>query len=257
MKKKYWLCLGLLLAWGVAQQAMAAQEWSDIHYIEGKFSRIYFDYVVRGGVGTFYCINDWMTNQDDGGATGGMKAGEYNSFPFAMGTDNYEVRIFADSTYQILINGVPGTLPGFAAATSWNTSDNSNVKHTIWEWKFEPPGTTTKITKMIGKDPPAASVEIIITPAPRPVGLITGPSAYDHYIDGEFADSQQYPTIPPVPTRSYQDPVPDPWLGSGYFDLTFIPAGGLIVNHIPVPPAFWLLGSGLACLLGLRKKFQG
>jgi hypothetical protein len=49
-----------------------ANEWSDIDSIIGRYSRIYFDFVVAGNTGTFYCINDWMVNQDDGGAEGGV-----------------------------------------------------------------------------------------------------------------------------------------------------------------------------------------
>ena len=72
-KSVFLICVVLL---GLVNMAMAVDEWSDISYIEGRYSRIYFDYVVDGGTGTFYCINDWMVNQDDGGMDGGLLSNE-------------------------------------------------------------------------------------------------------------------------------------------------------------------------------------
>jgi len=50
-------------------------EWSDITYVQGRWSRLYFDYqppVAPDTLGTFYCLNDWVVNHDDGCVNGGI-----------------------------------------------------------------------------------------------------------------------------------------------------------------------------------------
>jgi len=205
--------ISLLFVFKVAP-VMAVNEWSDITYIEGKYSRIYVDWVVNGNIGTFYCINDWMVNQSDGDVNGGLRSDEYNRFNFTMDGNDYEIRIFANGSGQIYKNGSPATLNNFRSACSWTTSPNMpTVSHAIWEFAFDVMGKTTTKTGWKGHDP-ASSYTVVITNPPEPPAILgTGPSAYPHYVDGSFADTCTAPILPPVPTRSHQEPVRDPWFG--------------------------------------------
>ena len=221
---------------GTVNLAMAqANEWSDIAYIEGKYSRIYLDFTVAGATGTFYCINDWMTNQDDGQVSGGLLSNEYNRFNLTMGGDAYEIRIYADGHGDVFKNGSPAVLPGFLSKCSWSTSPNEpSVLHTIWEFSFEVPGTTTTVSKFIGSDPKGPTVVVYPVPPDPPVGLQTGPSSYPHYIDGFFSDALTPPTAPPVPARAYQNPERDvhfdPYDDGEGWEIDLKLGGGVVVH---------------------------
>jgi hypothetical protein len=239
-----------------AQPAMAnPNEWSDITPITGKYSLIYIDWVVSGTTGTFYCINDWMVNQDDNDVNGGLLSNEYNRFNFVMDGNSYEIRIYPNGTGQIYKNGAPATLNNFRSACSWTTSPNlPTVNHTIWEWAFDVMGTTTTTTQWVGCDPQGPSIVVVTNPPNPPSVLNTGPSAYPHYIDGKFADAYTVPTLPPVPSRSYQNPNRDPWFDA--FDngwgLTMGPEGGVTIRTGrltgPTVSQWGLIAIGLALL---------
>jgi len=160
MKKTTFYVMGVLCALGSSPVGADPFEWSDIAYIEGRYSRIYFDYVQKdvSRPGTFYVINDWVVNRADGGVEGGLKAGEYNRFPFTIGSDDYEIRIYGDlyegKYYDILVNGVSdlSALEDFEGAFGWRTSPNMpDLEHTIWEFSFEI--APTRIMKFVGCDP--------------------------------------------------------------------------------------------------------
>lgn len=227
---------------GFVGLASAADEWSDIQYIQGKYSRFYMDFVVEGGTGTFYALNDWGTNQNDGGVSGGVKPTEYNIFTFSMSGDDYEIRIFPDGTHAILKNGFASTLPGFVSACSWTTSPNlPTTDHAIWEFSFEVPSMTTTSYAWIGKDPTGPTAVISTSPPAPPTGMDTGPSAFTHYVDGSFSDSVATPTLPPDPTRAVQTPERDPHFSIYDNDtgwtVGFTPGGGVHVkaNFVRVP----------------------
>jgi hypothetical protein len=241
---------------GVVKTSTAAivpLEWSDIQYTQGRYSRIYFDYIQGGGTqnGTFYVINDWMVNKADGGVNGGLNPTEYNLFTFNLGNNNYNIKIFPDGKSDLSFTGTdPNGVLNLTSATSWTTSPNEpNVDHTIWEFAFDVPPTT--ITQFVGCDP-ASPETIYVSPAPPP-GL-TGPSIYPHIIDGAFSDVKLVSILPPDPTRPYMDPVADPLISS--LTITLHEGGG--ASPTPEPASMVLLGTGIAGFLGskLRRKKQ-
>ena len=212
-KLMFLICVVLL---GLVNMAMAVDEWSDISYIEGRYSRIYFDYVVSGGTGTFYCINDWMVNQDDGDVDGGLLSNEYNRFNFTVGIDSYEIRIYPDGQGEVRVNGGPpdSNFPGFTSACCWTISPGMpTTEHTIWEFSFE---LQERLMGFGGHDPSGPTVVVSPNPPEPPPIVTSGPSSASHTIDGKFTD---YPsstcTLPPVPSRGYQAPVRDPFF-DGY-----------------------------------------
>jgi hypothetical protein len=192
------------------------------------------DFVVVGSTGTLYVINDWGTNQDDGGLNGGVKPSEYNRFTFSMNGDDYEVRIFPDGTSTILKNGSLSTLPGFVSAFSWTTSPNlPTTNHTIWEFSFVVPGTPATYA-WIGADPKGPTIITTAVPPSPPTGLQTGASAFTHFVDGSFADSFVTPNPPPNPSRAAQPPVRDPHFdiydqGNGW-TVQVVPGGGVLIK---------------------------
>jgi hypothetical protein len=204
----------------------AANEWSDIPYVQGRFSRIYFDYV-PGTPGNFHVINDWVSNQDDGGTNGGLNATEYNLFTFTIGSTDYEIRIWQDGSAEV----VPDDLPGFEYAFGWATSPNEPlVKHTIWEWTINAePGA---VTQFRGKDP--VNRTDVWSPS-APGDFTGGPSAYAHIIDGEFSDVPAEPDPPPDPAREYKSPDKDD--GYGTYTLKLNVGGGFRAKDDSVPAA--------------------
>lgn len=210
-------------------------EWSDITPQEGRYSKIYFDY---DGT-TFHVINDWIANQD------GLRADEFNRFNFTIGTTPYEIRIFSD---PLLTTITGGTLLNFQSATGWATSPNLNVNHAIWEFQFDVLPQT--IYKFTGCDP--ASATIVSSPPPV-TGITTGPSRFGHVPDGVFTSFSLSDSIP-IPSRSYLDPVPDPWFPADGFVLTMFPSGGIHSEPIPEPGSFLLLGLGGVALIVFRRR---
>jgi hypothetical protein len=236
------LFLSLLFAFGAVEMSFAVVEWSDIQYIEGNYSRIYFDYVS----GTFHCINDWIVNQDDGGTKGGLNPGEYNRFNFRLNSVSYEIRIYADGTGTVS----PSSLTNFKNAVTWATSPNEPTKkHTIWEFSFDVPPTT--ISTFVPHDPVGPAVTIYTSP-PTPSIVTAGPSANAHVVDGEFTTWPGSPSPVPDPTRSYQSPVGDPWFPS--FDIELLSGGGFILRPRRPEPAittYGLIALGLAGMITL------
>ncbi len=220
-----------LLKWALATVAMVnvlacgtvnvatAGEWSDISSIEGRYSRIYFDYTVDGNTGTFYCINDWMVNQDDGGINGGLLSNEYNRFNFKVGIDDYEIRIYPTGYGQIYKDtelcgdtNDPCTcvsLPGLVSACCWTTSPSMpTIRHTIWEFSFE---LQERMIGFEGYDPDGPTIVVNPNPPEPPPILTSGPSVFAHTVDGKFTDDSADCMLSPVPSRSYQEPVRDPF----------------------------------------------
>lgn len=239
-------------------------EWGDIPYTEGNYSRIYFDY----DDGTFYCINDWAVNEDDGGVNGGMHPDEYNQFTFTIGYHDYDLRVFANGEhdlYQDTIlmieknvartdsHGNPLQIAGFSdleTATGWGTSPNSSVEHTIFEFQFTV--DAVRIGTFIEHDPGGGTFPIWGSPDP-PEELDYESSQYQHITDGAFTDTDSS-RMPPVPSRGYQYPIADPWLAAG-FNLDLQEGGGLIVSPIPEPTTLiiWSLLGGIA-MAGFRRR---
>jgi hypothetical protein len=250
MKKQFVSLLTAISVIGFVQQAMADTplEWSDVGYTQGRYSRIYFDYIQGGGgaYGTFYVINDWMVNRDDGGVNGGLKAGEYNEFAFTLGTNNYDIKIYQDGTSSI--SG--GTLLNFTSSTGWRTSPNDpSVAHTIWEFSFDVEPVV--ITTFSSCDPVGNVTSYVAPSAPS---VITGmPSIYPHIVDAAFSDVPAPYIAPPDPLRSYQFPTYDPDITIP--TITLKDGGGTIV---PEPSSVLLLGIGVlgAGYIKRRKSFS-
>lgn len=229
----------------ISKAGIKPLEWSDIGYTQGRYSRIYFDYIQIGGseYGTFYVINDWMVNRDDGGINGGLNEGEYNKFTFKLGNNDYLIKIFGNGKSSITYSGPDSYgLLNFNSATNWTTSPNDpDVAHTLWEFSFDVKPTT--ITTFSGCDPVGPVTTYVAPDAPS---VITGlPSIYPHIIDGAFSDVELPNTAAPDPMRDYFDPVVDP-------DIPIISAielkegGGAIPS--PEPSTIILLGAGLGLL---------
>ncbi|MGD0785579.1 MAG: dockerin type I domain-containing protein [Sedimentisphaerales bacterium] len=225
----------------------SAKEWDDIPYIQGHYSRIYFDFTVDGNTGTFYCINDWMNNNETDVTNGGLLSNplEFNSFPFKIINDQYEIRIYPTGSGKLYKNGHPQSssdpcepnyLPGFQTACCWTTSPNMPItRHTIWEFKIPVQGW--KAMKAFSACDPKGMVITVYNPAPpdTPAIVTSGPSKSHHVIDGRFTDDSAACEPPPTPPRSYQAPVRDPFFneqdgGQGWtleFDAN---NGGVRVN---------------------------
>ncbi len=204
-------------------------EWSDIDYIEGAYSRIYFDYQqssIPESAGTFYVINDWIVNQDDGGDSGGLKYDEYNLFNFTIGTTDYEIRIYADGSGTV----EPPSLELFSSACSWVQSPNEPcISHTIWEFSFSVPPMV--LSQFKPKDPPGP--QVVVFEVPPPPGIVQNPpSEYEHFTDGGFADEYMEPVLPPDPTRSYQEPIEDPHFEDYYHNVILHLGGGTTAEAV-------------------------
>lgn len=242
--RKMLFCLSFSLLVFCPMVAVALPiEWSDITPMEGIYSKLYFDY----NSATFYVLNDWAVNQDDGGINGGLKADEYNRFNFSIGSTQYEIRIFRDGSGQVITSGDP--LTNFESATGWATSPNWNIKHTIWEFQFDlPPAVIAGLT--VG-DPKGGGTPVFIFSPLGPV--VTGPSPYPHVTDGIFTEF----TVPepiPIPLRDFQDPAPDPWFPKGGFNITLLEGGGVKIVPVPEPSTLILVGFGVITLLSFPRK---
>lgn len=101
------------------------QEWSDITPVQGRWSKLYFDYQQPGGpgtVGTFYCLNDWVVNRDDGcdkggivcDSTGDVTVCEANLYYFMSGSQLYTITIYKNSAT------IDPSIAGFEGKFSWN-----------------------------------------------------------------------------------------------------------------------------------------
>lgn len=250
-KKNLAICFVML--WITQSASAVVTEWSDIPYVEGQYSNIYFDWVVTGSRGTFYCMNDWMTNQNDDGVSGGLLSNEYNRFNFSLGGNSYEIRIFPTGEGSIYINGSlnNNALENFTSACSWGTSPSNNVDHTMWEFAFQIEGTTSTISTFVGCDPPGPTVVVVENPPAPPLILTGGPSSFGHYVDGEFSDIPVTPTLAPTPTREYQEPIIDPWFPSTGWTIDLLNEGGVRIT--PEPATMALLGLGGLAMMRKRK----
>jgi autotransporter-associated beta strand protein len=210
----------------------AVNEWSDITGTEGLYSKIYFDW----DGSTFYCINDWGVNQDDGGQKGGLLPDEYNLFSFTMPDGTYDIRIYPDGTGKLYKNQIenPDALEEFKSGCSWSTSPNlPDVKHTIWEFSFRIPEViVTTIDRFKPSDGPGPAIIMNSIPNPLPSVVTSGPSTYTHYPDGYFADINTPPVLPPEPNRSHQEVVSDPWFDNTNWNLILQPSGGITIGII-------------------------
>jgi len=259
-------CLSLILVlasvnFGWATHTAPPNEWSDIPYIQGAYSRIYFDYQPGQNQqpGTFYCINDWVVNYEGSINLDGLNSDEYNQFTFTLGSFSYDLRVFPDGSHELYRDGLRAddSLPGLETATGWNTSPNWDEPHTIWEFKFDV--FPTQIGVFIERDPCNGAWPIYGAPD-APDFLTWDESAFLHVIDGAFSDTPS-PSSPPLPSisRSSWLPEPDPWLEQG-FNITLREGGGVEVEIIPEPASLivWsllaLLGLTFEWRLGLRRR---
>lgn len=220
----------LVLLFGINCAFADFLEWSDITPQQGRYSKIYFDYVGT----TFYVVNDWFANQD------GMRPDEFNRFTFKIGTTPIEIRIYPDGG-QVL----GGTLTNFKSATGWGKSPNLDTDHMIWEFQFDV--EPTRIYQFIGCDP--ASTTVVTTPPPV-TGVTTGPSEFAHVTDGVFTSFSSLQGVP-VPSRDSIAPVPDPLFPNG-FNLSLKEGGGVFSDPIPEPGTLGLLGIGIGLVLFSR-----
>jgi PEP-CTERM motif len=251
----YFSALLLILSLSNPAAAQPILEWSDIDYFEGNYSRIYFDYLnpLSTSPGTFYCINDWLTNRDDGGENGGLNPDEYNLFTFTLGTNDFDIFIYGDGSAEIYRDDILANdaLENFQSAFSWTTSPNDpTVDHTIWEWSFDVEPSVLR--SFAEYDPAGGGWTAYVTPD-APSVITSGPSIYQHFTDGEFADEQMNGVFAPDPSRAYQDPIGDPWLLPG-FDIELMEGGGMRAAHIPEPSTLILLGFGLLGTFGIARS---
>jgi len=179
-------CTGLAMA-----ATPSPYEWSDIQPDSGRWSRIYFDYQQTNpnGSGTFYCINDWVVNQEDNCIHGGLVCDslyadsicEANLFQFRMGTTEYTIKIYKNKAATI----TPSDLLGLVGKFSWNTSVNEpNIAHAIWEFSFDIKDTF--LVNFTGHDPAVPS-DTVWNPGPPSI-IHNDPSTHPHEVDGLFAD---------------------------------------------------------------------
>ncbi|MCP4568094.1 MAG: hypothetical protein GY841_10990 [FCB group bacterium] len=222
---------------------ISASEWSEATPSEGIYSKIYFDFQHSGNPsdsGTFYVINDWMVNSEDSGDAGGLAnpspdLDEYNLFTFTLNNYNYEIRVYQDSA-----SISPSNLADFIAKTNWAVSPNDScTAHTIWEFSFRVPPAL--VLRFIGCDP---AVGVWVLPqkhtmmdySPQEDVIISGPSAFPHYIDGWFADEFRTRKVAPVPNRKYHHPSPDPDIP--FYDIELQIGGGITAT--PADPGSYL-----------------
>jgi hypothetical protein len=191
--------------------AQPSNEWAGITYVQGRWSRLYFDYVQPNTnyPGTFYVLNDWVVNQGDGCVNGGIVCDssnetrdscEVNLFyfqsPQGQGGTLYTITIYKNGYATVNpSNGLPGLLGAF----SWNPSPNLAIEHTIWEFSF--PTWPIVMVEFVGHDP--AVPKVVWTP--QTSTYTSGPSTGGHLVDGIFADNIG-PDVACNPPRSFQSP---------------------------------------------------
>ncbi|MCK5601404.1 IPTL-CTERM sorting domain-containing protein [Candidatus Pacearchaeota archaeon] len=243
-----------ILCAGIAQ---AQDEWSDITPAEGNYSYLYTDFTQpdTNSAGTFYCMNDWFVNSDDGGQSGGMLSNEYNEFNFRIGSTEYQIRIYPDTAVV-----EPNTLTNFISATGWGPSPNSAVAHTMWEWQFDIMGPDT-LEVFNAWDPKGADLsKTVNTSPPPPRRIINRASSYPHITDGVFSDTPQS-TTPPVPSRDYLYPEKDPNLPK--YKMNLLKGGGMVltpqsdiptVSHWGLAVLTLLLLSAAALVIRRRRR---
>jgi hypothetical protein len=214
--------------------AQPPNEWADITYVQGRWSRLYFDYQQPdpNSPGTFYCLNDWVVNHDDGCVNGGIVCSTPDSIceanlyyfqsPPGSGGTLYTITIYKNSAT------IDPPVAGFFGKFSWNLSPNAPgdvLEHTIWEFSF--PTLPIVMVQFTGHDPAVPST--IWTP--QSSTFTTGPSGSEHLVDGIFADLVG-PDDACDPPRSFQSPASLP-KDPGIQPLTIILHKGGGVTVIP------------------------
>jgi len=188
--------------------AQPPNEWSDITPVQGIWSKLYFDYQQPGGpntVGTFYCLNDWVVNHEDGCIKGGIVCDstvtdstdtcEANRYYFMSGAQLYTITIYKNSAT------INPQIAGFEGKFSWNPSPNAPgdlLEHTIWEFSF--PTLPIVMVLFTGHDP--AVPETVWTPGQSST-ITNAPSAFPHLVDGLFANWELPPEACNPTGRSY------------------------------------------------------
>jgi outer membrane protein assembly factor BamB len=109
----------------------AQYEWFDVAHAQGMYTNAYFDYD-----GThLYILNDWYYNDAKA-----LANGCYNLFVAYTGggKENWQVKVYAEGTVQVFLNGLPYDLEGegVKGAYSYNASPNVADLHTIFELKI-------------------------------------------------------------------------------------------------------------------------
>jgi hypothetical protein len=113
----------------------SSYEWYDNTPQPGKFSKIYYDYIVDSAGSHFYIMNDWMVN------TTGSATTDYNEFVIEMGSDTYDLKIYGNGSLTLTKNGLPDLTP-HDADYGFGASPNLATPHTMWEISLDlPPGT--------------------------------------------------------------------------------------------------------------------
>ena len=226
----------------VAQPPPDPNEWSDITYIQGRYSRLYFDYKQPDGAGTagtFYFLNDWAVNHEDGCINGGIVcdsiAGtadscEANLYYFRRESDGPNGQLYTITIYKNNATISP-PLPDIADLVgkfSWNPSPNEALEHTIWECSFRT--LPIVLVQFEGHDP---AVAVPVYPPGQPSPFTSGPSTYPHLVDGLFANLEG-PDVACDPPRSFQAPASLP-KDPGIPPLTIIlhDGGGGGVDVVP------------------------
>lgn len=140
-----------------AEQLMGPgeHEWSCHVPVVGQFGIFYMHY----SNGVLRVLNDWLMRDDQP-----ICAGMFNKFEMSTGNgrQHWEIRVFGDSTIQVLLNGLPYEVAN--GGYHYGPSPNEAKPHAMFEFRLGVMGNTTTtsvqegVYKMVGHDPASATL---------------------------------------------------------------------------------------------------